>query len=121
MDEWKDFKGYNPSRTISMEEVTGTLLREKESLRDKAMLRYAENFESESASIEEKVEAVIWEESEEVSLVKVIWALKHLNTNRRQFNNKQKNYLTELFLLGEKTGRKEDASKVSKKMRKARN
>ena len=33
----------------------------------------------------------------------------------------EKNYLIELFLFGEKTGRKADASEVSKTMRKARN
>ena len=47
---------------------------ERESLRDKAMLRYAE---SGAASIEENVQAVISEEFEEVSFVKLGWALKH--------------------------------------------
>ena len=56
-----------------------------------------------------------------MSLLNVIWALKHANTSRRRFNDKQKNYLTELFLFGEKTGRKAVATKVSKKTRKARN
>ena len=89
-------------------------------VRDKAMLRYAENLESGAASIEENVEAVI-SESEEVSFVKVGWALKHAHTSRRRLNDKQKNYLIELFLFGEKTGRKADASEVSKTMRKALN
>ena len=51
-----------------MEEGTGTF--SLESLWDKAMLRYAENLESGAASIEENVEAVISEASEEVSFVK---------------------------------------------------
>ena len=76
------------------------------------MLRYAENLESGAASIEEDVEAVISEASEEVSFVKVEWALKHAHTNRRRLNDKQKNYLIELFLFGEKTGRKAHASEV---------
>ena len=60
------------------------------------------------------VEAVISEESEEVSFVKVGWALKQAHTSRRRLNHKQKNYLIELFLFGEKTGRKADASEVVK-------
>ena len=94
---------------------------ERESLQDKAMLRYSENLESGAASIEENVEAVISEESEEVSFVKVGWALKHAHTRRQRLIDKQKNYLIELFLFGKKTGRKADASEVSKTMRKARN
>ena len=84
------------------------------------MLRYAESLESRAASIEEGVEAVISEASEEVSFVKVEWVLKHAHTNRRRLNDKQKNYLIELFLFGEKTGRKAHTS-VSKTTRKARN
>ena len=93
---------------------------ERESLLDKAMLRYAENLESGASSIEENVEAIISEEYE-VSFAKVGWALKHAHTSRRRLNDKQKNYLIELFLFGEKTGRKADASEVSKTMRKACN
>ena len=85
------------------------------------MLRYAENLESGAASIEENVEEVISEESEEASFVNVGWALKHPYTSRRRLNDKQKNYLSELFLFGEKTGRKADTSEASKTMRKARN
>ena len=66
-------------------------------------------------------ETVISKESEEVSFVKVGWALKHAHTSRRRFNDKQKNYLMELFLFGEKTGRKADGSELSKTMRKSRN
>ena len=49
------------------------------------------------------------------------WALKHAHTSRRRVNDKQKNYLIELFLFGEKTGRKADAGEVSKTMKKVRN
>ena len=94
---------------------------ERESLLDKAMLRYAENLESGASSIEENVEAIISEEYEEVSFAKVGRAIKHAHTSRRRLNDKQKNYIIELFLFGEKTGRKADASEVSKTMRKARN
>ena len=89
---------------------------ERESLLDKAMLRYAEGLESGAVSIEEQVPE-IGEESEEVHLVKLGWALKGASTSKRRFSEKQKKYLTDLFLLGEQTGRKADASEVSKSMR----
>ena len=92
---------------------------ERESLLDKAMLRYAEGLESGAVSIEEQVPE-IGEESEEVHLVKLGWALKSASTSQRRFSEKQKKYLIDLFLLGEQTRRKADASEVSKSMRKAR-
>lgn len=67
------------------------------------MLRYAENLEYGAASIEE------------VPLAKMGWPRKHASTSRRQLSEKQKNYL----IMGEKTGRKADASEVS--MRKVHN
>lgn len=83
------------------------------------MLYYAENLEYGAASIKDNGKAIISEESEEVPLAKMGWARKHASTSRRQLSEKQKNYLIDLFLLGEKTGRKADASKVS--MRKVHN
>lgn len=79
------------------------------------MLRYAENLEYGAASIKDNGEAIISEESEEVPLAKMGWARKHASTSRRQLSEKQKNYL----IMGEKTGRKADASEVS--MRKVHN
>ena len=93
---------------------------ERESLLDMAMLRYAENLESGTASIEEHHEAITSEELVEVPSAKMGWALKRTATSRR-LNEKQKNYLSDLFHFGEETGRKADASDVSKSMRKARN
>lgn len=94
---------------------------ERESFLDKAMLRYAENLESGAASIEEQGEEEIAEESDGMPLVvNMGWALKHTSTSRR-LNKKQKEYLIDLFLLGEQTGQKADPSEVSQTMRKARN
>ena len=59
---------------------------ERESLRDKAMLRYAENLESGAASMEKNVEAVISEEFE-VFFAKLGWALKHAHTSRQQLSD----------------------------------
>ena len=84
---------------------------ERESFLDKAMVRYAENLESGSASIEEKAQEIA-EESGRMSLVvNMGWALKHTSTSRR-LNKKQKEYLIDIFLHGEQTGQS---------MRKARN
>ena len=93
---------------------------ERESLLDKAMLRYAENLECGASSIDEQVKEIA-EESHEVSILKMGWALKHASTTRRRLNEKQKKYLIDLFVLGEQTGRKADASEVSQSMRKACN
>ena len=69
------------------------------------MLRYAENLESGAASIEEQGEEEIAEESDRMPLVvNMGWALKHTSTSRR-LNKKQKEYLIDLFLLGEQTGK----------------
>jgi Arf-GAP/Rho-GAP domain/ANK repeat/PH domain-containing protein 3 len=47
------------------------------------------------------------------------WALKNSSSSRR-FTKAQKKYLTDLFVLGEQTGRKADPEQVSKAMRKTR-
>ena len=83
------------------------------------MLLYAENLGSGAASILGQVEE-IGEESN-VPSIKMGWALKSVSTSRHRFNEKQKKYLIDIFLLGEQTGQKADASDVSKSMRIARN
>lgn len=93
---------------------------ERESFLDKAMLRYAENLESGAASIEEQGEEIAEESDGMPLVVNMGWALKHTSTSRR-LNKKQKEYLIDLFLLGEQTGQKADPSEVSQSMRKARN
>ena len=84
------------------------------------MLRYAENLESGSASIEEKVEEIAEESGRMPSVVNMGWVLKHTSTSRR-LNKKQKEYLIDIFLCGEQTGQKADPIEVSQSMRKARN
>jgi hypothetical protein len=91
----------------------------RESFLDKAMLRYAENLESGAASIIGQLEEIV--EESKVPSIKMGWALKRVSTSRHHFNEKQKKYLIDIFLLGEQTGKKSDASEVSKLLRKARN
>ena len=93
---------------------------ERESFLDKAMLRYAENLESGSVSIEEKVQEIAEESGRVPLVVNMGWALKHTTTSRR-LNKKQKEYLIDIFLRGEQTGQKADPIEVSKSMKKARN
>ena len=112
MDVWKASKGFHPSRNISMEEVTWRSWERVLTRQGNATL--CRKFGKRSCIYRSDVEAVISEESEEVSFVKVGWALKQAHTSRRRLNHKQKNYLIELFLFGEKTGRKADASEVVK-------
>ena len=49
------------------------------------------------------------------------WALKSASIQRTRLSESQKQYLTEVFQIGERTGHKTDPSNVSKSMRKARN
>ena len=93
---------------------------EQESLLDKAMLRYAENLEGGAASIEGRGDHIA-QFMKDAPVKQKGWALKNASTSRRRFNEKQKQYLIKLFLLGEQTGRKSDADEVSKAMRKSRN
>ena len=49
------------------------------------------------------------------------WVLKSSGTQRTRLTENQKQYLTEVFKIGEQTGKKADPSNVSKSMRKVRN
>ena len=118
MNEWKASKSFHPSRNIPMEEVTGTLFRERESpYGTRQCYTMPRILESGSASIEEKVEVVIREESEEVSSVKVISALKDANTSRRRFNDKQKkrSISPSSFFLMRRQGEKQMPVKYQKR------
>ena len=92
---------------------------ERESFLVKAMLRYAEILESGAASILGQVEEIAAEST--VPSIKMGCALKRVSTSRHRFNEKQKKYLMNIFLLGKQTEQNAEASDVSKSMRKARN
>ena len=72
---------------------------EKETFLDRAMQKYVENLESGKASIEE---------------------IQDSASSSRRFMEAQKKYLTDLFILGEQTGRKADPEQLSNAMRKTR-
>lgn len=93
---------------------------ERESLLDKAMLRYAENLESGESSIDQIIESASGSSASlDVQPSPIGWALKS-SASRRRLTKNQKKYLTDIFLLGEQTRQKADPDDVSKSMRKAR-
>ena len=56
-----------------------------------------------------------------VSSLLMGWALKSSGSKRKRFTNEERNYLTDIFLLGEETGIKADPNNVSVAVREARN
>lgn len=96
---------------------------ERETLLDKAMLKYAENLEAGQANVKDKdmSEETPSPLATEIPNSQMGWALKNSTTQRRRLTENQKKYLTDLFILGEQTGRKSDPNEVATSMRKARN
>lgn len=95
----------------------------RETFLDKAMLRYAEYLESGGTNI--GGELTRDDDSESASSAQIPpsamgWALKYSGATRRRLTESQKKYLTDIFVLGEETGRKADPEDVAKSMRKAR-
>lgn len=80
---------------------------ERKSLLDKAMMRYAENLESSGSAIDTlKIDKVCLRAStpsDHVLPLPMGWTLKNI-ASRCHLTKIQKKYLTDLFLLGEKTG-----------------
>jgi len=57
----------------------------------------------------------------EFCILRMGWALKRKVMQRSRLTENQRKYLTEVFLMGEQTGRKADPNEVSRAMRRARN
>ena len=90
---------------------------ERESLLEKAMLRYAENLESGESAIDQIIESASGSSASlDVQPSPIGWALK---SSASRLTKNQKKYLTDIFLLGEQTRQKADPDDVSKSMRKA--
>ena len=95
---------------------------EKETLFDKAMMSYATKLEQGIASVDNPVEdSETLQALDSPPLLPMGWALKSASTKRTRLTDSQKEYLTEVFQIGERTGHKADPCNVSKSMRKARN
>ena len=95
---------------------------ENETLFDKAMISYATKLEQGTAIVENPLEDIeACQAFNSCSSLPMGWALKSTSIQRTRLSESQKQYLTEVFQIGERTGHKADRSNVSKSMRKARN
>ena len=95
---------------------------ENETLFDKAMMSYATKLEQGIASVQNPVEHIETPQALDFcSALPMGWALKSASTQRTRLTESQKQYLTEVFQIGERTGHKAHPCNVSKSMRKARN
>ena len=92
-----------------------------ETLFDKAMISYATKLEQGTAIVENPVEDIeACQAFQACSSLPMGWALKSARIQRTRLSKSQKQYLTEVFQIGESTGHKTDPSNVSNSMRKAR-
>ena len=87
---------------------------ERSTLLDKAAVGYAQRLEGQCEAVPE-LEAVAEPPSSHDVLPKG-WALKSSASRRSRFTYKQKNYLTEKFQQGERSGRKSDPASVARSM-----
>ena len=87
---------------------------ERSTLLDKAAVGYAQRLEGQCENVPE-LEAVAEPPSSHDMLPKG-WALKSSASRRSRFTYKQKNYLTEKFQQGERSGRKSDPASVARSM-----
>ena len=92
---------------------------EYETLYDRAMLGYASRLEQGASAVPELRDSELTSSSFSPSL-QMGWALKHSRARNVRFTDKQKDYLTAKFQIGEQTGQKVDATSVSRLMRSAK-
>ena len=85
-------------------------------------MSYATKLEQGIGTVENPVEDIeTLQALDSCSSLPMGWALKSASTQRTRLTESQKQYLTEVFQIGEQTGHKADPCNVSKSMRKARN
>lgn len=89
---------------------------EHETLYDKAMTSYATKLEHGASVVPEVADDVRFP-SDAGTALPMGWALKSTRSKRTVFTVAQKNFLTEVFQKGERTGQKADPSIVAKAMR----
>ena len=90
---------------------------EKETLLDRAMLRYAYELEKGGSKVVELCDVACARKETDCQVpnlpIPIGWALKRSFTRKTRFNSAQKDYLQKKFEIGEKTGRKLDPVTVS--------
>jgi hypothetical protein len=92
---------------------------ESETLFDRAILGYASKLEQGNSAVPEIHETELCKSSSEPSLP-MGWALKFSGAGPKRFSVKQKEYLSAIFQIGERSGQKANPSSVSKTMRTAK-
>lgn len=88
---------------------------EKETLFDRAAVGYAERLDKQSGCVP-ILQASQNANSPREHVLSMGWALKSAQTKRTRFNEKQKNYMTTKFNIGETTGFKANPADVAKAM-----
>lgn len=94
---------------------------EKETLLDRAMLRYACELEKGGSKVVELCDVACARKETDCQVpnlpIPIGWALKRSFTRKTRFNSAQKDYPQKKFEIGEKTGRRLDPVTVSQEMR----
>ena len=94
---------------------------EQETLYNKAMTMYATKLECGTGIQPEVVDdGASMSVEGDGSVLLMGWALKSAGVQRKNLTVAQKNYLTEVFQVGERTGQKADPTSVSKAMRRVK-
>lgn len=79
-------------------------------------MSYAEKLEKQTGAVPKIRLKYQRAEMEGESSLSMGWALKSSQTKKTRFNDKQKQYLTQIFNLGQTTGHKANAADVAKSM-----
>ena len=94
---------------------------ESETMLDKAVRGYAARLEGQFTSVPQFGEDTTSTDAPaRQSRLQMGWALKLAQTTRARFSDKQKEYLTNKFLIGETTGQKANPAQVARSMITAR-
>ena len=93
---------------------------EHETLLDRAALGYAERLRGQSGSVPQIEQVRRQLNLSNQPFLPMGWALKSSHVKRTRFTEKQRDYLSSKFRIGESTGKKADAASVSKSMMTAR-
>ena len=89
---------------------------EHETLLDRAALGYAERLQGHSGSVPQIEQVRKQLNLSNQPFLPMSWALKFSHVKWTQFTEKQRDYLSSKFRIGESTGQKADAAPVSKSM-----
>ena len=93
---------------------------EHATLLDRAVLGYADRLQEQSSGIPQIRQVRKRLNPSNLPCLPMGWALKSSHVKRTRFTEKQRDYLSSKFRIGQATGQKADAASVSKSMMTAR-